>query len=343
MGQPFPVVTTTAGGDAVYGESMASYLGRGFFAPLSCYNLPMYSFDLYNEKENRAQIVNWAASQRAIRAAMLTSTRAIPGGVYDIFSDYDLILVVPDVMPFHNERAWQEEAFGPILVQYHDPLGDQMGFPSTSYVTQFESGLKIDFTIWQIELLQKLAKEGILTEEMDAGYLVILDKDHLTDQLKPPSYQAYIPKPPSEAQYHAAVEDFFLVATYTAKYLWRGDMIAVKYLMSTFLRHEDLLPMLEWHGEITRGWTFKPGLYGRRLHQWLRPDLYAALESTYTGAGAHETWDALHRAMDLMHAAGVEVGEQLSYPYPHEMEEKTRAYIQEIRATPELPAQAEGK
>ena len=317
--------------------------GRRAGRSLSCYNRPMHKFDLYNEKENLAQIVNWADRQPAIRAAILTSTRAIPGGVYDIFSDYDLILVVPDVMPFHNNRDWQEEAFGPILVQYHDPLGEQMGYPSTTYVTQFESGLKIDFTVWQVELVQKLAKEGILPEEMDAGYLVILDKDHLTDQLKPPSYQAYIPKPPSAERYHAAVEDFFLVATYAAKYLWRGDIIAVKYLMSTFLRHEDLLPLLEWHGEIARGWTVKPGLYGRRLHHWLRSDLYAAFESTYTGAGTQETWDALYRAMDLMHAAGVEVGEQLSFPYPHEIEAKTRAYIDKIRATPKLPAQAEGK
>jgi aminoglycoside 6-adenylyltransferase len=71
---------------------------------------------------------------------------------------------------------------------------------------------------------------------------------------------------------------------YVARYLWRDDMMAAKYAMENFMRHEHLLPMLEWHLELENDWSVKTGLYGRRLKKWLRPDLWADLEKTYTGA-----------------------------------------------------------
>ena len=291
--------------------------------------------DKTNQEEVLASFVRWGEGQPLVRAMILTSTRAIPGGVADIFSDYDIILALSDVRPFFEDRGWLE-AFGHVLVMYRDPLTEEDGLLTSGNVVQFEEGLKIDFSLWPVEMLRRIAAQPKLPDEFDAGYRVLLDKDQLTAGLRPPSHQAYIPKPPTETEYRESIEDFFLVAIYVAKYFWRDDMMAAKFAMENFMRHEHLLPMLEWHLELEHDWSVKPGLYGRRLKKWLRPDLWADLESTYTGVSLPDNWLALYRTIALMRKTAGEVGSRLGYPYPEDMDRRTMAYIKKIEN--QLPA-----
>jgi aminoglycoside 6-adenylyltransferase len=198
-------------------------------------------------------------------------------------------------------------------------------------VVQFENNLKIDFSLWPVEILQRVAAAPVLPPEFDAGYQVLLDKDHLTDGLLPPTYTAYIPKPPAEAEYQEAVEDFFLQAIYVAKLLWRDDVMAAKYILDGMMKQEHLRPMLEWHLETEHHWSVKPGPYGRRLKQWLRSDLWAELEGTYTGAGLDENWQALDRTIALLRKTALEVGKRLGYAYPHELDRRAVTYLQKVK------------
>jgi aminoglycoside 6-adenylyltransferase len=226
-----------------------------------------------------------------------------------------------------------------VLVMYRDPLSEEDGLLRSGNVVQFEEGLKIDFSLWPVEMLRRITAKAELPDEFDAGYQVLLDKDHLTDGLKPPTYRAYIPKPPTETEYRESIEDFLLVAIYVAKYFRRDDMMAAKFVMENFMRHEHLLPMLEWHMEIEHGWSVKPGLYGRRLKKWLRPDLWAKLEATYTGTGLEENWEALYRTIELMREVATEVGERLGYVYPEEMYQKAMGYLEKVRKQDLTPPQ----
>jgi len=261
---------------------------------------------------------------------VLTSSRAVPAAPLDALSDYDVILALEDVRPFHEERGWLE-AFGRVLVLYRDPLTIEGGLERSAYVTQYEDGLKIDFTLWPVELLRRTAAEPELPEEFDAGYRVLLDKDGLAAGLKPPTYAAYIPKPPSETQYFDVVEGVFQEATYVAKYLWRDDLMAAKHILDGMLKQEYLLPMLVWSIELDHGWSVKPGPYGRRLKRRLRPDLWAELERTYTGADVEENWAALFRTIDLFRKVAAEVGERIGYAYPEELDRRASAYLQKVR------------
>lgn len=49
----------------------------------------------------------------------------------------------------------------------------------SAYVTQYENGLKIDFSLWPVELLQQVVADPKLPNELDAGYQVLLDKDEI--------------------------------------------------------------------------------------------------------------------------------------------------------------------
>ena len=273
------------------------------------------------------QLITWGVRQEPVRAMLLTSSRAIPGNpAVDQYSDYDVILALRDVRPFHESRDWLA-AFGTVLAMYADPMYEEDSLSWSANVVQFADGLKIDFTLWPVEMLRRAARQAALPPELDAGYVVLLDKDGLAAGLQPPSYRGYLPQPPTEARYHAEIENFFLCATYVAKYLLRDDVMAAKYLLDGEMKHENLRPLLEWTIEIANDWKVKPGNYGRRIKHWLRPDLWAALENTYAGAGIEDNWRALACLMDLMGKVGREVGAALGFAYPESIEQGVRRYI----------------
>ncbi|MCA0454567.1 MAG: aminoglycoside 6-adenylyltransferase [Chloroflexi bacterium] len=277
------------------------------------------------------KLIAWGKEQALVRAMVLTSSRAVPNNPYvDAFSDYDVILALRDVQPFHDNRDWLT-AFGTVLAMYRDPLYETDGLKWSANVVQFMDGLKIDFTLWPVEQLQIVAGQETLPPEFDAGYQVLLDKDGLTEGIKPPCYRGYIPQPPTETRYHEEIENFFLCATYVAKYLLRDDVMAAKFLLDGEMKHENLLPILEWLIEIDNDWGVKPGNYGRRLKKWLRSDLWNDLENTYTGMEIEKNWQALFRLIDLMHKAGVEAGEKLGFTYPESIERQTRVYLESMK------------
>lgn len=282
------------------------------------------------EAETLNRLIQWGEQQPLVRAMLLTSSRAVPNAPVDVLSDYDVILVMRDIQPFFDDRLWLE-AFGRVLVMYRDPLAVYLGFETFANVVQFESGLKIDFTLWPVEILQAIAADPHLPPEFDAGYRILLDKDGLTTGLLPPTYAAYIPKPPSQPEYYKTVEEFFLEAAYVAKFLWRDDLIAAKHILDGGMKQEYLRPMLEWRMEIEHGWTVKPGPYGRRLKRWLRPDLWAELENTYTGLSLEDNWEALFRTIALFRKVAQEVGALLSLPYPHDLDRRAVAYLQKVK------------
>jgi aminoglycoside 6-adenylyltransferase len=93
------------------------------------------------EQEMLERLRQWGENQPLVRAMILTSTRAIPNGTGDLFSDYDVILALREVQPFYEDRGWLA-AFGRVLVLYRDPLEAEYGYPKSGYVIQFEDGLK---------------------------------------------------------------------------------------------------------------------------------------------------------------------------------------------------------
>jgi aminoglycoside 6-adenylyltransferase len=279
---------------------------------------------------NVEPLIAWGNNRPEVRSMILTGSLASPAPYIDAMSDYDVILVLADAMPFFERREWLDD-FGTVLVAYRDPVPPGEQPEECGYVVQYESGLRIDFTLWTVEIMQRVSADK-LSAEFDAGYKVLLDKDGLTDSLKLPTHQGYIPKPPTATEYHEKIENFFVDACGVAKYLWRDDLMAVKLVLDHYMKQEGLLQMLEWHAEIERDWSVKPGPYGRRLKKWLRPDLWLALEQTYTGAGIEANWQILERTIALMRRAAGEVGAHLGYTYPQAMDDRVMAYLQNIKS-----------
>jgi aminoglycoside 6-adenylyltransferase len=283
-------------------------------------------------------LVAWAEAQPVLRAVLLTSTRAVPGAVVDWLSDYDVILVARAVQPFFDDRRWVEQ-FGSVLVAYWDPQPVERldGFPQGDglhqvlNVVQYANGLKIDFTVWPVELLKAIVAAGTLPSELDAGYRVLLDKDRLAQRLPIPSYTAYLPSPPTDAAFQLHINDFLSDAPYVAKCLWRDELLPAKWCLDYDMIHVYLLPLLEWRAALDNGWTKPPGWLGKGLKKRLPPDIWAALEQCYAGAAIDANWEALLCTMALFRRVALEVGAQLGYAYPEKQHQRVLDYVLRIR------------
>ena len=78
---------------------------------------------------------------------------------------------------------------------------------STSYVRGHVC-LKIDWTLWPSDVPELVAARG-LTDSLDVGYRVLLDKDGTSARWAQPTYRAHIPRTLTKAEYVAFVEEFF--------------------------------------------------------------------------------------------------------------------------------------
>jgi aminoglycoside 6-adenylyltransferase len=276
-------------------------------------------------------VIRWAEARPDVRAVILTSTLTNPNAPTDRFSDYDIILAVDDVKPYFRDRGWLED-FGCVLVLYRDPLQLRYGLEGFAYITQYEDGMKIDFTVFQAGIFPHIAQEDELPDYLDVGYRVLLDKDGLAEGLKPPTYTRFIPSQPSLEEYLTIVELLFHEATYLAKHLWRDELIPAKYNLDVAMKFENLRVMLEWRMEIDHNWSIKTGAYGKGLKKRLPAEIWSALEETYVGAGREENWEAMFKTIDLFRRVAIEVGETLGYAYPQELHDRAVSYLNWVRS-----------
>lgn len=278
------------------------------------------------------KLIQWAMARPGVRAGLLTSTRAIPNARRDVLSDYDVILVVQDIQPFVQDRSWLAD-FGDVLVVYWDPVHPEptFGIDQVGNVTQYADGLKIDFTLWPLSLFQQIVAAPALPAELDAGYRVLFDKDQLTASLRPPTGLAYVPTRPTEAEYQTQINDFLTDAPYVAKCLWRDELLPAKWCLDYDMKHIYLRQMLEWRVEIDHQWQLPVGALGKGLKRHLSPALWAQVEAAYAGARIEDNWAALANTMQIFRQVALEVGAHLGYAYPHELERRVSAYVEQIK------------
>jgi aminoglycoside 6-adenylyltransferase len=210
-------------------------------------------------------------------------------------------------------------------------LALEYGLERFAYITQYEDGTKIDFTLWSLGIAAQVARQERLPPDLDVGYRVLLDKDGLSTDWAAPTHRAFVPSPPTEAEFLTLVEEFFHEATYAAKHLWRGDLLPAKYNLDQAMKQNDLRRMLEWRLEIDHGWSVKVGAYGKGLKRCLEPGLWSELEATYVGADLAENWVALFRTIDLFRSAAVEVAAHLGFVYPHGLDQRVEGYLRRVQ------------
>lgn len=274
------------------------------------------------EREVLSQFDEWAQGNELVRAAVLTGSRVDPKRQTDFLSDYDIALYVADRCPFQKDDAWLR-VFGSIMVRW--PLKPRSTFDE-KWLTRlilFKDGVRIDFQITDVKHIDPNA--------YDNGYRVLIDKDALTANLNQPTFSEYIIRKPSRQEYETLVHEFWWDATYVPKYLWRDELPFAKYMFDKVVRYSYLQRLLEWYIGQQHGWTVSTGLYGKCFKRYLDAETWTELESTYARSDIKENWVAFFRMVDLFRKLATEVGAQLGYEYPIDLDDEVTKYYSSIR------------
>jgi aminoglycoside 6-adenylyltransferase len=264
------------------------------------------------------RILAWAEREEAVRVVAITSTRAREEGPPDELSDYDIVLALTDVDRFDPAAPYATPA-----ARWGDD-SEVHGAKAFFRGVVYEDGTKIDWTLWPAHAPELVARHG-LTDNLDVGYHVLLDRDGSTARWAQPTRTAHIPRTPSEADYVALVEEFWWSATYVVKAHARGEHFFARYILDMDLTYGVLRPMLEWLIETDRGWSWKPGAFGRGLERELPPGVAQKLEA------AHDSLDA---TIALFRDVAHDVGRALGYAYPQYADDAVTAYIDRLRQSP---------
>ena len=277
-------------------------------------------------------LVAWGEATAEVRAMILTSSRALPNGPVDEFSDYDVIVAVTDPDRFaHGDLAWQADAYGRPLVRWGDETV-LLGMPTWFRGVVYEDQVKIDFTIWPEDLLEAVGAAERLPPGLDHGHRVLLDPDGRASGWPPPTFTAHLVGPPTEAEYRAEVEEFWWDMSYVPKALARGELLFVNsFVLEHDLKHLSLWRMLEWRIAIDRSWRFAPGPHGRRLEEHLDARTRQELAGTYAAMDADAVWDAVFRLATLYRRVASEVASALDYVYPQKIDDRMTAHLRATR------------
>lgn len=276
------------------------------------------------------EIVDWAASSEAIRAVLLTSSLVNPYAPVDPFSDLDIEFVVSDIQHFLSDDTWVEN-FGKkiaMIVENEDAFEGRHAMRMVFY----EDYTKVDFKIYSVEKFLEDVAADELQEDWDVGYVVLLDKDGLTKNMKPPTYEAVMIHKPTEQEFATLFNDFWWDMTYVAKCLWRGDLFYAKFMSEDNMRTQYFTTIIEWHIGLEHDWKVSTNKKGRLFKKYLPPVLWKKIEATFSGSDIEDNWRALFAYADIGSELGIEMAKKLGYPYPIELEQNIRTYLEHVRA-----------
>jgi aminoglycoside 6-adenylyltransferase len=280
-----------------------------------------------SEHEMVELIINTAQKDARVRAVIMNGSRVNPNAPRDIFQDYDIVYIVSEVEPFIHDFTWIAQ-FGELMIlQMPEDILDPP--PSNDgcfvYLMQFTDGNRIDLTLYPISKLDQLGKDSLS--------LLLLDKDGIIPPFDPPSDLDYRPQPPTAKQFADCCNEFWWVAPYVAKGLWREEITYAKHMLDVFVR-DEFMKMIAWSVGVKTHFTQSSGKNGKYARKFLKPEEWDRLMLTYADASYEHTWEALEAMCDLFHRLAVDIAEQFGFDYPHDDARRVWAHIKYIRLLP---------
>ena len=276
------------------------------------------------EQQMSDLIVQTAIEDERIRAVILNGSRANPNAPRDCFQDYDVVYLVTEVTPFVEDAHWIDR-FGERMVMQEPDLMDDPAHDihdSYAWLMQFMDGNRIDLTLFPIHRLAEL--------EDDSQTIMLLDKDNILPVYPPASDRDYLPKPPSALEFFNCCNEFWWVAPYAAKGLWRKELPYFHEHLDLYLRAQ-LHKILDWYVGVRHDFSVSSGKLGKYYQRVLEPELWELAARTYADADTERCWEALLAMTDLFRLAARVVADHFGYTYPAGDDARVSAHLRHVR------------
>ena len=284
-----------------------------------------------SEKEMYDLILGYARARADIRAVILNGSRANPNRVPDPFNDFDIVYLVRDLTPYKTAPVYKD--FGELLLYERTDENELFheAYPEyVCYLMQFADGSRIDLTIAETARWRGYCCDDRLS-------VVLLDKDGLIPPLPAPDESShYIERPTAQTFFECRTE-FWWVAPYVSKGLWRGQLLFAQAHMESCIR-KMLLQMLKWYAGALHGFDRTAGKCGDNLERLLPAPVWAGYLETFARCDAADIWRALFQAGALFTEISKLTAEALGFTIEDEYDRRVTAFLQ---YTHDLPRGAE--
>ncbi|PEF42559.1 aminoglycoside 6-adenylyltransferase [Bacillus wiedmannii] len=256
-----------------------------------------------------------------IRLSVLEGSRTNPNIPRDNFQDYDLTFFVTDIEKYKKDDTWLNIFGKRVFMQKPE---DMELFPAENencftYLMYFEDGIKIDLSLIPLQDIEQYFIES------DGLVRVLIDKDERIAENIVPTDQNYWIKKPNKQEFNDCCNEFWSVATYVAKGLYRDELLFALDHFNQILRPE-LLRMISWEVGQRYGFDFSLGKNYKFIDQYISKKDYEKLIQTFSLAGNSTTWDAFELCCDMFRVYSQKVADLFNYPYP-EYDEKITNFI----------------
>ncbi len=273
------------------------------------------------EKEMMDLILGVAEKDERVRAVWMNGSRANPKAHRDHYQDYDIVYAVTDMAPFIADKHWVDVFGERVIMQTRDlQLDSTPPFEDWYiYLMQLIDGNRLDLKLVPVERI----KEELIDDKM---CVLLMDKDGLAPPLPPQSDEQYWVKKPTEREFTCACNEFWWVAPYVVKGIWRQEMPYAHGMMSECVRKE-LLKMVRWKIGLAYDFKIDLGKMGRFIERYLYSEDWKLFASSYSGGSYDSMMTALDSACELFRRCGREVGAALGYTYPEEDDRRVMIYL----------------
>ena len=279
-----------------------------------------------SEDEMMSLIVNAAAADSNVRAAVMNGSRVNPHARRDIFQDYDVVFYVRDVDEFKSHGDTPAR-FGEIMImQTPEDMEDPAPVRDGHYVylMQFADGNRIDLSLDPLDRLGEVGEDSLT--------VVLVDKDDLIGDLPSPSEKSYLTRKPTAKAFDDCCNEFWWLCPYVAKGLWREELTYAKYMLESVLR-QQLMRMLAWYAGVRTNYEKPAGKLGKDLKNQIGLILYMELIRTYPDAGLKKIWDSLFAMGGLFRKVAKRVAKEHGFVYPEDDDANVSDYLGRIAGT----------
>jgi len=256
------------------------------------------------------EVSRWAAARPDVRGAVLLGSQARVDAPADPVSDVDVTLFVDDPASYLDDVTWIRY-FGEPLLSFREPTAIG-GFEERRVL--FRDGLEVDFAI-----VPAAAVAAEIPPEADAvftrGFRVLY-----ADGISFPEREASSIEtpPPAQEQFDQIVNDFWYHLLWSAKKLWRGEVLVAKQACDGWLTGR-LVELARWRSGEADTW------HGSRFFErWAGRDLVEALGPTFARYEAEDVARALRAKAELFGQVEDEVAARHDLVVPEDRAELLR-------------------
>ena len=272
-------------------------------------------------------ITEIASADNRVRAVLLNGSRANPNARKDSFQDFDIVFIVTGMQSFLIDHSWIDVFGERIILQMPDAMTigneEERDKISFGYLMLFKDGNRIDLTLFPLDKLATDFKKDSLTK-------VLLDKDGLFSSIPEPGIADYLIKQPTQKEFTDCCNEFWWVSIYVAKGLRRNEITYAKEMLEMYVR-PMFMQMIQWYIGFENQFSVPFGKAGRHMKNYISPDLYNQILTTYPDAQEETIWNSLFIMSGIFKKLAAIVVTKSAFLYNYEEEENVLSYLKKVR------------